>query len=161
MSELKDLSIYTDVLETQLKQLGYETTRRKDDNGSTYITFPYAVDDSDYPVIVDTGLFSLGNRYGAMQFYFTLAVDLNKDITQLEKDVMQWNVDGVGVYGIYYPEMSLFYRQVNMIDENDTPDKIAQLALFTLVFIQEELKPRIEAIKDYTNWNKEDGIQPS
>ncbi len=148
MTKKVPITAYTEALDAEMRRIGNDTFRRTDENGIEYICFLLPVNDNGDQVFTELCIFSASDYCYGMQFYSTIAGKFESRLAELEKAIARWNLDCFGTYGIYYTGMNLYHRQINVLDAEETPEKAARLALYTIAIIRGEINRRIEAIRE-------------
>ena len=148
MTRKEPIAAYNEALDAEMRRIGKDIFRRTDENGIEYICFLLPVNDNGDEVLTELCIFSASDYCYGMQFYSTIAGKFENRLPELEKAIAHWNLDCFGTYGIYYAGMNLYHRQINVMDAEETPEKAARLALYTIAIIRDEINGRIEAVRE-------------
>lgn len=148
MTRKEQIAAYNEALDAEMKRIGYDTFRRTDEKGIEYVCFLLPVNDNGDVVLTELCVFSASDYCYGMQFYSTIAGKFENRLPELETAIARWNLDCFGTYGIYYSGMNLYHRQINVMDAEETPEKAARLALYTIAIIRGEINGRIEAVRE-------------
>lgn len=140
---------YTEALDGEMKRLGYDTFRRTDENGTEHICFLLPVNDNGDEVFTKLCVFGMNEYSFCMQLYSTVTGEFGDSLSELEKAIGHWNQNCFGTYGVFYPAQNLYHRQSNVLDADDSPEKAARLALYTIAIVREEINSRLEEILDF------------
>lgn len=140
---------YIEALEAEMQRLGYDTFRRKDENGLEHICFFLPVNDNGDNVFAELSVFGMNDYYFCLQLHSTVAAELGDKLPELEKAVGLWNENAFGTYGIYYARQNLYHRQINVLDADDSPKRAARLALYVLALVREEINSRLPDVLNY------------